>query len=409
MLKLLLLLLLLPAAASAQTCTPNVQQRAANVLALQAKLLAGFAPAMDTDVPLPLRPVLHDFKQALISTVDVALRCNNPEPAQLQTDLAALLHANKPVPPPTVYNPKVPDPTTGIYGAYLAVAVKPVSGQPDLFTVQMSYGIECGNDNILLVYRRTAQGYRRELVWQNPDLNSTGDAFGDVFLFTPANAPVPAFVIAYGAPWCTSNESMMRVDLVALATASSAQHRLDHVEHDYRRDADVRLSSRPDGVELHLSSDSVSGDLVFRPTVLRYDTTGGKLVQQPVAPNAQAFVDMWLMSEWPVIQGWGDPSSTARLKQRHDDLNDKGADSSSVSNFGPTLACGGNHYQVELQMQSDHATAQLQLIELPSKYAQVRANANSFTLLDMTDKPDSTCHGPDLMESAPKSTRKRTK
>ena len=77
-------------------------------------------------------------------------------------------------------------------------------------------------------------------------------------------------------------------------------------------------------------------------------------------------------------------------------------DGADFYKFGPTLACGGNHYQVELEMQADHTTANLQIIDLPSRFAQVRTNAASFTLLDITDKADPACKGPDLMQAAKK-------
>jgi hypothetical protein len=36
--------------------------------------------------------------------------------------------------------------------------------------------------------------------------------------------------------------------------------------------------------------------------------------------------------------------------------------------------------------------------DLPSLFAQVRQNPNSFTLLSITDEPDFTCTGPDVMK-----------
>ncbi len=394
---LLAALLALPAAA--QTCTPDVQQRAAATLALQAKLLAVVVAEEDVqDIPPPVRPVLHSFKQTLIDTVDTGLRCNHPAPDHIQPDLAALLHANRPQKPPTVSHQPDNAPQANIYGDALSLAVHPVAGQPDIYTVQLAYGIPCGGDNILLVYRRTPQGYQRQLVWQNPDLNTIGDAFGDIFYFAPVPAPVPAFIVLHGHPWCTSNLSGYNADLVALAGPGTPQHLLDHLEADYRRDGSDKFLPEPDGFEFKTSVETIDSDVIIRPAVMRFATTSGHIVQLPVESSARAFVDSWLSSDWKNVSTWGDPASTAHLKQLHDDLNDKGADFNLVAHFGPTLACAPNHYQVELEMQSDHATAQLQLINLPSRYAQVRTNAASFTLLDVTDKPDPTCKGPDLMQ-----------
>ncbi len=396
--RLILFALLLTMSAAAQTCTPHAtQQAAAQTLTLQAKLLAAQSPQMETDVPAAIKPLLHDYKQALLRTVDTAVLCNKSDPAQIQSGLVALLHANIParpfVPKPaSKQNDEAPE--TGDYGGDLTIDVKAVASQNDLYSVQVTFDVECGNDSMLLLYRRESQGYRRVLAWFNPDLNSVGDALGDMFYFAPVPAPETAFVIVSGTPWCTSILSRFKADLVALATPSNPQYLLDHMTRDYRRD-ETTFKVRPEGFELRSLINSVDADLVQRPGILRYSTATGHFVQQPVAPNAQAFVDMWLGSEWAAVKDWSDPASKSHHQKLHEDMTSNGAD---LIRFGPTLACGGNHYQLELQMQADHTTANLQIIDLPSKYAQVQTNAASFTLLDITDKPDGSCKGPDLMQ-----------
>lgn len=397
---LLILLFLAPGLLHAQNCSPDVRQRSAGALALQSKLLAVSVGDLVQDIPQPLRPVLHDFKQALIDMVETGLRCNNPVPERIQPDLAGLLHANRPQKPsPPSHGDEFPQ--TGVYGAGLTLAVRPVSGVSETYSVQIGFGIPCGNDNIVLVYERTPQGYRRELLWQNPDLNTISDAFGDVYFFSPVQAPVPSFLVLHGTPWCTSNLSEFKADLIALATPSAPQRLLDHMEDGYRRDGDAKFLTEPDGFEFKSSVESGDTDIIIRPSVMRFQTSSGRFVRLPVETSARAFVDSWLSADWKMVAGWGDPGSEARLKKMHDDMTGVGAD---FVNFGPTLACAG-HYQVELDMQADHTTAQLQIIDLPNKYAEVRTNANSFTLLGISDKADPTCHGPDLM--APVKARRR--
>jgi hypothetical protein len=409
--RIFLLVLLITSAAAAQTCAPHAtQQAAANALALQRQLLAASTPVMDTDVPLPLRPVLHNFKQALIATVDTELRCDHPEAVVLQSVLVSLLNANAP-PRPLVPEQGPPWPTTevGDYGGELHIEVKAVPAQPNLYSIQITYDIECGTDNILLLYRHTPSGWQRELLWQNPDLNSVGDAFGDMYLFTPVPAPEPALAVVHGAPWCSSNMSMLSIDIIALSRQSKPQRILDHVQHDYRRDYDVRLRPEADGFQLRAEVDSMDESQLMRPGILRYNTTSGKLIRrQPIASNAVGFVDGWFSAPWSEAEQWSDTTSLASLRAAHDQENaqDPLAKTSDSADFGAVRACTSERhtFQVEIDRTAYNFTdsGKPTWHPLPSLYAKLRQNPNSFTMLSITPYPDPACHGPDLMKGPSK-------
>ncbi len=397
--RILLLVLLITSAAAAQTCAPNAtQQAAANALALQRQLLAASTPVMDTDVPLPLRPVLHNFKQALIATVDTELRCDHPEAVVLQSALVSLLHANAP-PRPLVPEQGPPWPTTevGDYGGELHIEVKAVPAQPNLYSIQITYDIECGTDNILLLYRHTPSGWQRELLWQNPDLNSVGDAFGDMYLFrfVPGSPSRPYLVtVVRGTPWCTSVMSVFHVDLLAPAHDGRPQERLDEVNQDFRIDEDPRLRVTTDGLELPLTADDLATAVLARPGIFRYRTLDGKLERvQPVAMNARDFVDAWLQAPWSDAERWSDGASFKELQEVHSLFSYKlhPNDALGMETYGPTRACTStqNLYQVELNTS-------------PQLYAKVRQNPNSFTMLSIAPHPDPACHGPDLMKGPSK-------
>jgi hypothetical protein len=400
--KSLLLAILLPVAAQAQTCTPNaVQQAATKTLALQHTLTTATTPVMDTEVPPALRPILHNFKQALIETVETTVRCLNPNPETLQTQLVTLLHANRPENP---FEPEKgpPWPTTeiGDYGTDLTITVKPQPTQTNLYSILITYSIECGTDNILLFYRRTPSGYRRELLWQNPDLNSISDAFGDMYLYpvVPSDPSHPYLVaVVHGTPWCTSTISNFRVDLLAPKQAGHPQSQLSSLNQVFRIEDDPRLKLTPDGFDLRATADDLADSTIMRPGIFRYRTNQGRLERvQPIANNARDFVDEWLQIPWSQAANWSaQPPDSLKPAHNRFDFNLHPNDDSYIDSYGPTRACSSSKDVFQIEIDIAHPKNDDTAI-----YARVRQNPNSFTMLSITPQPDPTCTGPDLMRAA---------
>jgi hypothetical protein len=403
------LALFVPWFSHAQLC-PRAQQVSTSALALRQTLRAVSLQDGDDDVPPEIRPTIHNFKQALISVVEARLQCDAhaiEHPADLQSALALLLNANLLPKPEPQYAPIDRPPTeTDIYGAELKVALATVPHHSDLISIQLTYDIPCGVDNILLLYRETPSGWQRALLWQNPDLNSIGDALGDIFLFTLVPGPTPSIAVTYGSPWCSSNLSMLHVDLIALSTPTTPQHLLDHLDHDYRRDYDVHLHAEDDGFELLAEVESMDESRLMRPGILRYATTSGKLIQrQPVANNAVGFVDGWYGASWVQASAWSAPEARGSLKQAYDRQRDNDAMKkiSESIDFGPVRGCSTNSqvFQVEVDRTLFIQKPDFEHLawhDIKPLYARVRQNSNSFTMLSITPHPDPACNGPDLMK-----------
>jgi len=362
---------------------------------------------METDVPPALQPNLETFKQSLIDTVQAELGCAETAPAnaeQVQSVLIRLLQANKPEKPFTPDPPDFNTPVTGDYGDDLKVDVKAVPKHPDLMSIQITYDIECGEDNILLLYRHTPSGWERELVYKSPILKNVGEAFGDFFQFSlvPSD-PRQQYLVAaaHGAPWCSSRMSEFSVDLLSPSAGGRQQARLDHVNYAYSRgDATPRLKPEPDGFELRLNLSSRDINFFEYTGIFRYITTDGKLQRiQPIANNARAFVDEWLDSPWKEASQWTD-ASTPQLKaasNRFDFSLHPDYENVPEIEFGPTRACTSDPHLFQVQLNLSEGTKEEKHSNL---YAQVRQNPNSFTMLSITPQPDPTCNGPDLMKPA---------
>jgi hypothetical protein len=405
----LCLALFFPWLSPAQLC-PRAQQAATSALALRQTLRAVSVRDGYDDIAPEIRPNIHDFKQALIATVEARLGCDShasEHPAGLQSALADLLNANLPAKPDPKDAPVDPPSTeTDLYGAELKVALATVPHHSDLISIQLTYDIPCGVDNILLLYRETPSGWQRALLWQNPDLNSIGDALGDIFLFTLVPGPTPSIAVTYGSPWCSSNLSMLHVDLIALSTPTTPQHLLDHLDHDYRRDYDVHLHAEDDGFELLAEVESMDESRLMRPGILRYATTSGKLIQrQPVANDAVGFVDGWYGASWVQASAWSAPEARASLKQAYIRQRDNDATKKKYESidFGPVRGCSRDPLDFQVEMDrtlfiTKVGSEDVTWHDIAPLYAKVRQNPNSFTMLSITQHPDPACNGPDLMK-----------
>ena len=67
--------------------------------------------------------------------------------------------------------------------------------------------------------------------------------------------------------------------------------------------------------------------------------------------------------------------------------------------FGPVLACAEkDHFQVELDLESNDATAQRQKETRANQYVRVDLRGGMFFVAGISEKADAECKGPDLMK-----------
>jgi hypothetical protein len=371
-------------------------------LGIQYKLLAHKIVANDIEEEAP--PEVGQDVVMLRKTLNVAtqafFRCevgDDSQPASLQSKLEAFLHADQ---------TKRADNSPEVYGANLAVHIEPAKGLPDSLFVVLTFGIECGDDNLLFLYTKEDGRWHQRLHWYSDKYTAPSDAFGDFFLYTVAPGPnnQSLIAIAHGTPWCSSRMSAFHIDLFRPSDDSAPLKPMAHLDDYYSRfDVEPRLKAESDGFEIRLQSDSLDEATLVRPGIYRYRTTEGQLRRiQPIALNAREFVDAWLQAPWTDSSEWAlDPTPSLHATRDRFDYSLQSNKNSFVVDYGPTRTCtsGSNHFQVEIDL-SDFIQVNNKTEEkdLPTLYAQVRQNPNSFTMLSITDKPDPTCTGPDLMK-----------
>lgn len=373
-------------------------------LGLQTKLLKHKIADNDVELEAPA-DVGRDIVM-LRKTLDIAtqafFRCeakSESGPASLKSGLATFLHADR---------SKRAEISDEVYGANLTVEVENAKGLRDSVFVVLTFGIECGDDSLLLLFTRDGEHWRERLHWYADKYTAPSDAFGDFLLYTAAPGPnnEPVVAVAHGTPWCTSRYSGFKFDLIKPGDAGSPQKVLASSQNAYSRgDTTPTLKPYSEGVTLRLDSSSADLEGVFTYLgVFRYRTIDGGLVRLPVAGNVRDFVDSWLAESWDVAAKWSaDPN--ANLKAAHERFAYHGDANKDVPriNFGPVRACfsSTSHFQTEIDLTDMHNVGgKPEEFTLPPMYAHVRQNSDSFTMLSVNEKPDANCTGPSLMKKA---------
>ena len=403
----ILLAFFLAVPATGQVCSPDATQQAlTEVHTLQRQLFAIPEPKDDLplDAPQAARTDVPRLMSALSSTVERSMYCeaSSALASKIEQHLVVLLGANR-LASATEKRNGYPDHT---YGDSLTVRVSPIAGHPDVLAVDLSFSVGCGDDQMLLLFRRNRQFWQQELDWHSDKYTQPSNAFGDFFLYTlvPGADSSLLVAVAYGTPWCTSRMSALHVDLLRPADATRPQALLAHLNEGYSRFEHMPdvLKQTPDGFQLRVWDDSLDFDNLFtRPRTYRFRTTANRLERvQPIADNARDFVDAWLQAPWVDSQKWTE-TPTPSLQRVRDRFDYSLSKSQPEVEFGAVRACSSapRRFQVEIDLSefSDVNGARPVSRDLPALFAEVRQNQNSFTMIEIGQKPDPTCTGSDLM------------
>ncbi len=257
--------------AAAQTsCTPDaLTSTARTVAAVRHKLHEQSVPENDPNVPAQVAAQLGQLKQALASSAEAVFACANgsASPEALQKQLADALHADVASATGTVETRGKRD--YGAYGSDLSVQVFQLFGRPKFVEVDFRYGVECGDDNLLMVFEaaddNASSPWHENLNWSAPTYTKVGDALGDFAMLTPLTgsykSPSWRFLVAHGHPGCgAGRDSHFDLDLLS-PTADPAKPKLDwHFERAYTEDHVVaRLDTTEDSVEFRIQHEGKAG------------------------------------------------------------------------------------------------------------------------------------------------------
>lgn len=254
---------------AAQTaCTPtSLDDTAKTVAGLRHALQDQAVPTQDPAVPPAVAAQLTQLKDALTQAADAAFACAATSTAvdPLQTSLANALHANlAPATETTALTKDKQD--IGAYGSDLSVQIFQLTNAPKFFEVDFRYGIECGDDNLILLYQsgggNPPAGWHRVLRWDAPTYRTVADALGDFVMLTPLTGdfrhPTWRFLVAHGHPSCARMPRPSHFDLDLLTpSADPGKPALAwHFEHPYTLTPTTlpRLATTDDTVDFRIQS-----------------------------------------------------------------------------------------------------------------------------------------------------------
>jgi len=387
-------LLAAPLAAQQKCATDAV---VAQVHARQSELLKVQVEDMTNEVPPAARGQISHLKDALATAVDAGMGCvpAGSDAATIERSLAKLLGANQPEKPFTPSNGPSDVPVAGIYGADLDVAVSTPTNAPQLRAVEVSFGIECGEDTLLLLYEAKPEGWRQVLRWQSGDYADISGAFGGFFLYAILPGDVPGerrVAVVHGTDWCTSRFSGLKLYMLAPSAAGGAPRVVWHTERSYSRgDSVPRLRSTADGFELRLNDVALDIDGYERSVIYRYRVAGDQVVRvAPIATNGRGFVEEWLTMPWDEAKAQTSPNEIEGMKVVHERLakSDKDVKTYVSYKYGPVRACSvKGRYEVE--MEADPGGKQFYAIE---------EGQSGYMMVNFGTTQDERCSGPDLMK-----------
>ncbi|WP_263382916.1 hypothetical protein [Granulicella arctica] len=345
---------------------------------------------MTSEVSPALRPLISGMKEALAGAVDAGVRCApaGEHAAAMQARLVKLLDANQPGKPFTPSSGPAATASDGVYGTDLHVAVSAPANAPQMRAVVVSFGIECGDDSMLLLYEPTAAGWRLALRWQSPEYAEISGAFGGFFQFVVIPGSPWKIAVAHGTDWCTSRWSGFEIDVLTAGMKAASPRVVWHQRHGFVIESDPRMMARPDGFELRLDVGTIEGDQLVRKGVFRYRVSGDTVERvQPIAVDGRGFVDEWLQAPWSESRRWSVAEGAATLQKVHEAFANGRKDASVTYTYGPVRACSvKGQYEVEMDREPGG----------PEFFA-IKEEPSGYLLANVGTTADERCSGRDLM------------
>ncbi|MFD1259821.1 hypothetical protein [Entomomonas asaccharolytica] len=326
---------------------------------------------------------IEDLKTALVNLVDARLACEKGltvNVAAIQADLLKALQLSE------------LDEVEAIYGYDLQIMVEQPPATVGLLIVQVSFGIPCGNDNVLLGYRFRDKAWHRDLLWKSNPYQMITGAYGDYYdyLVLPikANEP-PKIVVIHGSPWCTATWEPLVFDVIKFADKQTQQATLWHRQLiTYKGHSLINLTKRANGFELQADVAMIDSELLTRKGIYRYQVDGNKVTrEQPTATNPRDFVDDWLLLNQDMAKRFTDKANAEQLAKLQRRLKERNGF------YGAIKHCATDDlYQVEVTFNGTKEDDKEE-----THYFYVKPLQKGYLMHSSATKADSGCTGSDNM------------
>jgi hypothetical protein len=402
-------LLVAVSSSAQQPCSQARLQSMANKVHAAEKDLRSFhVDEMEDAVPEQVSHKLDDLKSASAGLANAAMNCVSISATadEITTRLSKVLHGDQ-----LTQTKKPAGSGDSGYGYDLTVhAIRPPNAS-SLLEIDFSFGIECGDDHMLLVYASENGAWNELMRWQAKPLEKISDAFGDLFVSAVLPGPDPGktrpfVVVAHGKPWCTSRFSGFNIDVLTPGPKPESPEVAWHTERPYSRgDYESRLKPSGDAFELRVNAATMDPTVYERNVIYRYRIGERGQVHrvQPIAANARGFVEEWLEAPWNESESFLAPEADPSLKLVYAEYHrsDKSQDEYTSHTYGPVRACStAGLFQVQINSTHERIvpgkpggdSAPLQPL-----YFHVHETRNGYLMVSAPTEPDRACAGQDLM------------
>ncbi len=216
------------------------------------------------------------------------------------------------------------DPAIGVnaYGTVSSVDITTDLAFKDGFIVTIAVGVFCGADESVYAYRRTKTGVARIL-----EAATTNRAYGEAlsrlsFSVPDGDGNQLALLTTIGAQ-CASNWNTVRYRLFRVPPREApAVTLLDQSHSSFEASERFESEVLPAEFTVEMRDRSVDGGLHNRTHYLRYRVAGASVERvDPVALQAQDFVDEWVTRPWTEMESRSAATSRETLGKWHEALH----------------------------------------------------------------------------------------
>ncbi len=368
----------------------DVSESAARVFEAREILLAlPIGDGQQTDVSPAARQAIMSMKAQLSRRVSAYVRClpQAVDPKNIERELTSRTAlATKPGPS----RAGRPSRDAAHYGDGLRFAV---SRQQHLLAVVAQFGIECGDDAVLLVFAFDKGTWNAVLRAQSGPYKSVGDAWGSFdYAISPPDEHGRWYVLTKNvAPWCSSTWSSIRYSVLRPVPGSTAPKTLlSRSESIWWGGDDLgRLTARQREFDVRFHAESIDDGVLSRVWLRHFDIDGDVIGRvPPVALSPRDFVDEWIVSPWKDAAEWTAPAASAVLAGQHAKLS--AARMRYSYNYNTIYRCAGASPRYQVALDSDETNE--------TYYFHVSGDRD-YRMDGIDVKPDTACRGPNILDT----------
>jgi hypothetical protein len=276
------------------------------------------------------------------------------------------------------------------YGDNLAFDVDIAKSPPGLVAIKARFGIECGEDAMLMIFARRGDSWNDVLEARSKPYKSIAESWWAMgFAISKPDADGHWFVaVKHVAPWCSSTWSQISYAVLRPsgnpARPATLFERGDDIWWGNEDEGEIKAGESDFDLRFHAGSMDLG---VHNREWIRHYSVHGDVVRRiaPQAENPRDFADEWVASIWKEAGEWSSPANLKRLRAVHDE-----AHKIRYMDYISLHACAGapDRFQIEAEKADGMGG---------SYFFQVQGR-DDYRMLDVTRRADPGCNLPDTVD-----------